>query len=86
MTDPEDLPCIELVELVTEHLDGALDPATTARYEEHLAECEACREHVDQIRRTVSLLRDLPQDERLSPQARARLIGEFRAVQGGSDR
>ena len=86
MTGPDDLPCIELVELVTEHLEGTLDPDTHARYEAHLAECEACREHVDQVRRTVALLRAVPQDEGLSPQARARLIGEFRAWQSGSDR
>ena len=79
MTGPDDLACIELVELVTDHLEGALEPDVRRRLERHLEECEGCVEHVEQVRRTVALLRAVPQDEQLSPQARERLLGAFRA-------
>lgn len=75
----DDLACVELVELVTDHLEGVLEPDVRRRLERHLEECEGCVEHVEQVRRTVALLRAVPQDERLSPQARERLIGAFRA-------
>ena len=36
------LPCVHVVELLTDYLEGALDPATTARVDAHLAVCEPC--------------------------------------------
>jgi len=42
-------------------LDGALSPAETTRLESHLAVCEACRAELDELRSTVSAVRDLPQ-------------------------
>jgi len=78
MSGSDDLACDELVELVTEALDGALDPDAQARFERHLADCEGCREHVEQVRRTIALLQSVPQDERLSPEARSRLLVTFR--------
>ena len=79
MTDPDDLACDELVEQVTEHLEGALDPDARVRFLQHLQGCEGCVEHVEQVRRTISLLGAVPQDEGLSPQARTRLLTAFRA-------
>ena len=51
-----DLTCRELVELVTEYLDGALSPSERERFEAHLALCEGCELYVDQIRTTVELV------------------------------
>lgn len=56
----DDLPCNELVELVTEHLEGALSPAQHHRIVGHLAECEGCAAYLDQIRETRSMLAALP--------------------------
>lgn len=42
------------------HVDGMLDAASRRRLEAHLADCHACRRELDQLRRTVELLRDLP--------------------------
>ena len=78
MTDPDDLDCDELVEQVTDYLEDALDPRARARFERHLPSCEGCVEHVEQVRRTISLLQAVPQDEELSPQARTRLLLAFR--------
>lgn len=45
--------CNELVELVTEYLEGAMPQAASARLESHLAECPGCAEYVEQIRTAV---------------------------------
>ena len=74
----EDLPCRELVELVSDHLEDALPAAVRVRLEQHLRECEGCTEHVEQVRQTVALLHALPPEE-LSPQARQRVLEAFRA-------
>ena len=78
MTDTDDLACIELVELVTDYLEDALEPDVRARFEQHLPSCPGCEEHLEQVRRTIQVLGALPQDERLSPQTRARLLDAFR--------
>lgn len=61
MTEPG-LPCIEVVELVSDYLDGQLDGATHRRVEEHLKLCPPCRVYVEQVRETVRALGRLPAD------------------------
>jgi anti-sigma factor RsiW len=61
VTDPG-LPCIEVVELVSDYLDGELDQETRRRVEEHLALCPACRVYVEQVRDTVRGLGCMPAD------------------------
>ena len=51
----DDLTCRELVELVTDYLQNALPAHERARFDAHLAACEACRIYVDQMRTTVEL-------------------------------
>lgn len=53
-----EMPCRELVELVTDYLDGALPDAERARFEAHVAACEGCDRYVEQIRTTVALTRE----------------------------
>jgi anti-sigma factor RsiW len=57
------LPCIEVVELVSDYLDGELDPELRRRVEEHLALCPPCRLYVEQVRDTVRALGRLPAHE-----------------------
>ena len=52
---PGGISCRELVELVTEYLDGALSPDETRRMEEHLELCGPCSAYVEQMRTTVRL-------------------------------
>jgi anti-sigma factor RsiW len=52
-----DLNCRELVELVTDYLHDALPARERARFDAHLAECEACRIYVAQMRTTVHVTR-----------------------------
>jgi anti-sigma factor RsiW len=52
-----DLECRELVELVTDYLEDELPPAERERFEAHLAECEGCERHLEQMRVTIRLTR-----------------------------
>jgi predicted anti-sigma-YlaC factor YlaD len=47
--------CREVVELVTDYLDGALAPRVRAALEEHLSGCDACRGYIAQVRLTTEL-------------------------------
>ncbi|GAA3218133.1 hypothetical protein GCM10017691_00720 [Pseudonocardia petroleophila] len=57
---PRDVACIELVELLTDYLEGALPPADVAAVEAHLAQCPACRRYLDQMRATIATLGTVP--------------------------
>jgi anti-sigma factor RsiW len=73
----EDMNCNELVELVTDYLEGRLSSADRARFEAHLAACEGCSNHLDQMRRTISTIGSIPAGS-LSPEMEAALLGAFR--------
>jgi anti-sigma factor RsiW len=75
--DLPEMPCRELVELVTEYLEDRLSPVDRARFEAHLAECDACRTYLEQFRQTIRVLGRLP-EESLSPGAREALLTAFR--------
>jgi anti-sigma factor RsiW len=77
MTTTEAFSCQELTELVTDYLEGALDPAERARFEEHLAECGNCEIYLEQIRVTIRLTGSLTPDE-LAPEAEEALLHAFR--------
>jgi anti-sigma factor RsiW len=72
----EDLTCQEVVELVTEYLEGALPAAEAARFEEHLELCDGCDRYVDQIRTTIASVGHASDDD-LPPEMRERLLGAF---------
>ena len=77
----EDLPCQELVELVTDYLEGALPPGERERFEAHVAGCPGCEAHLEQVRTTITLVRatgELPAER---PDMTA-LLAAFRACNG----
>jgi anti-sigma factor RsiW len=78
MTDTEYLSCQELVELVTDYLEGALPPVELARFEAHIAACDGCARYLEQIRETVRLTGTLTVDD-LTPQAESTLVEAFRS-------
>jgi anti-sigma factor RsiW len=55
-----DLSCRELVELVTDYLEGAMTPEEAARFEAHVAACAGCEAYLEQVRATIALLRGAP--------------------------
>ncbi len=75
--DLPEMPCRELVEVVTDYLEDRLSPLDRARFEAHLAACDACRTYLEQFRQTVRTLGRLP-EESLSPEARNALLAAFR--------
>ena len=48
------LSCQEVVELVTDYLDGALAGEEASLFEQHLNFCDGCDWYVDQIRATIA--------------------------------
>lgn len=75
-----DVPCNELVELVTDYLDGALAAQRRAEVDAHLAICAGCREVLAQWRTVVRLggrLAEADLDE-VEPAVRAGLLAAFR--------
>jgi anti-sigma factor RsiW len=69
--------CKELVELVTDYLEGALPPRDVARFEEHIVSCPPCHTHLDQMRRTIEVVGRIP-EQALSPEAEHHLLEAFR--------
>jgi anti-sigma factor RsiW len=73
----DELACRELVELVTDYLEGALPPSERERFEAHLNECPFCIEYLEQMRTVSGSLGSLPTPA-LPPERREELLGAFR--------
>ena len=72
-----ELVCQEVVELVTDYLEGALSGADHRRFEAHLAGCPHCTEYLAQMRETIRLAgRIEPED--LTPAMRTDLTDLYR--------
>jgi len=50
-----DLACKELVEIVTDYLEGTLSERERARFDAHMLTCGPCREYVEEMRSTLRL-------------------------------
>ena len=72
-----ELSCRELVELVTEYLEGALSRRDRKRFERHIAGCDGCTAHLAQMRRTIVATGTLT-EEQIPEEARLELIAAFR--------
>jgi anti-sigma factor RsiW len=73
----EEMSCRELVEVITDYLDGTMAAEDRARFDAHLAECPYCVNYLDQMRETIASLGELS-EEALSPETRAELLAAFR--------
>jgi anti-sigma factor RsiW len=69
--------CRQLVELVTDYIEGVLDDETRAELEAHLQLCAACADYVRQMRITLQMVGTVPL-ENLSDATRADLLAAFR--------
>jgi anti-sigma factor RsiW len=72
-----DLTCQELVELVTDYLEGSLPPGDRARFERHVSLCPGCSTYVEQFRETIALTGALREDD-VPTAARDALLAQFR--------
>jgi anti-sigma factor RsiW len=73
----EHISCQEVVELVTDYLEGALSPEDVARFEHHLTLCEGCVFYVEQIRMTVAAAGQIDEGD-VPPAVRDDLVAAFR--------
>jgi anti-sigma factor RsiW len=71
-----ELTCKELVEVVTDYLEGSMPAEQRLLFEEHLAFCDWCQTYLEQMRATIRLTGKLREDD-LRPEARAALLDAF---------
>ena len=70
--------CQEMIEVVTNYLDGALSPDEQEGFESHLSRCAGCTTYVDQIRVTIQQTGMVPREESLPPALREEIVAQFR--------
>jgi hypothetical protein len=49
--------CKELLAMLSDYVDGTVDPALCAEFEKHMAGCNPCQVVVDNIRKTITIYR-----------------------------
>jgi len=77
------LVCRQAVALMTDYLEGRLNPRDLARLEQHLAACPHCSEYLAQIRATIDVLgRVEPED--VAPEALDELVSLYRSWRADS--
>jgi anti-sigma factor RsiW len=76
VTDDE-MTCREVLELLTEYLEGALPPAARAPVAAHLDDCEPCDRFLQQLTLTISLTATLSEDD-IADDVRDSLLRAFR--------
>jgi anti-sigma factor RsiW len=80
----EELSCQELVELVTDYLEGALPSELRDRFEQHIAHCSGCQAYLKQMRATIRATGTLTVDS-LTPDAESTLLDAFRGWRQSAD-
>ena len=84
----EAIRCLEMVEVVTEWMEGALDDDARAAVEEHLAICPDCVAYLDQLRATTALAARLADTDVVAEPApnglKVRLLAAFNASRPGA--
>ena len=81
-TATRDLPCQEIVELVTDYLEGAMDAPLRVSFEAHLAGCPHCTHYLEQIGAAIRIAGTIRAED-LSPEFRAGLLEAFREFPRG---
>ena len=82
MSTVEALSCQEVVELVTDYLEGTLSRRDRARFDAHIAGCTNCTRYLEQFRETIRLTGTLLESD-VSPEAEATLLAQFEAWKRG---
>ena len=72
-----ELSCQEIVELVTEYLEGTMDGELRVAFEAHLCKCPHCSHYLEQIEATIRIAGSIDA-EALSPAFQAGLVAAFR--------
>ncbi len=81
MRVPDQPTCREIVELVTDYLEGRLPVGERTLFEQHLVYCDWCRVYLEQMRQTIEMAGKVS-EESLSPRTREELFHLFRDWKG----
>ncbi len=79
-----EMACQELVEVITDYLEGTLTNRDVRRLEAHIATCAPCTAYIEQMRQSIRLVGHLSSRE-LDPATRAQLVDAFRNWRGAAD-
>lgn len=75
-----ELACRQMVELITDYLEGQLSRSQRRRFEAHIAGCEHCSEYLEQMRATIRLTGHIAVGD-LTPAMRSDFGGLYRRWQ-----
>lgn len=80
----EHLSCQEIVELITDYLEGALPRDVASLFEEHVNFCDGCEIYLDEMRTTIATVSDVASvEDELPAQMREELLTAFRHWRSG---
>jgi anti-sigma factor RsiW len=77
-----EIPCQELVELVTAYFDGSLSRSDRRRFRAHISGCDHCTAYVEQMRLVIEASGSLTEDD-IDPAVREELLDAFRGWKDG---
>ena len=83
MVRVEEMPCNELVERVTDYLEGALDVGTLRLLREHLTVCRSCEEYINEVRLAIRVMSSLSV-EPVPPPLEDNLVAIYREWSGSA--
>ncbi len=70
----EERHCHQLIETISDYVDGELDPQLCVELERHLSECDNCQIVVNTLRKTIELYKDPSPGDALPDEVRLRLF------------
>ncbi len=73
--------CQQIVELVTDYLEGSMPAEWIDRFEQHVVVCGGCEAYLDQMRQSIVLTRSLAEDD-VDAVALDELMAAFRSRRG----
>ncbi|MET7880097.1 anti-sigma factor family protein [Micromonospora profundi] len=76
-----ELTCAQMVESITDYLEGTLPPDELESFRAHLLCCDGCDAYLDQMQSTVRLLRSAP-GHRLPVAVESAIVQTFREWNG----
>ena len=73
----QEIRCRELVEVITDYLEGAMDAELHASFEAHLSGCPHCTHYLQQVQAMIRVSGTIEAEE-LTPEFRTGLVAAFR--------
>lgn len=77
-----EIPCQEVVELVTAYFDGSLSRSDRRRFRAHIRGCDHCTAYIEQMRVMIEATGRITEED-IPPAAREELMEAFRGWREG---